>query len=555
MSNVGSATGLVAIPNPSKRYTQWNITEVYGAGTAPTNVHIVNVNDSVVDWSKNILYRVIAVDNTGVPTLEPISFTGVNGVKMEESVITTGPGLCSEGYRLYVNTKLIPSPCKIDCRVLINGSENAYIKLFKGVDITNSGNVISALFNSAGRMTTENIKLEPVAIPHKTNTAYKTVMSGYITEALADGEVVTAVIYDNKGQITSQFRLLVVNTEFVRDIDASKKHIVDIDLITPYLSSNNRLLIEFPIGMVTQSSSFLGRVTYNDGSSVTYPCDDTKFGLFGWDTFLSARLGDTTPLVLNYKLSELEYSDNIRLVDDRRFVSKKYQVKTVDSDQRYNVKLFVIPSWDTTSLSWQLSYWLYSLERTAAVDVTRLVEYASNSTPFNGKLFGTEQRLTVALNLDMLGPSYTYFRHVETFRITMLHPAVTGRVSSYYLLDYDNNSAVANRTLARITGNNDNYNLDLSNNSPDVHTLLNAWFYASEPLVYPFNESQAPRPTHFRLVIGNWTREVPIDDILNPVTRVNAAIHQGLAIHVEFLRVTPTSRLHMGRVGLISVFE
>lgn len=551
-TNVGSPSGIVGIPNPTQRYTRWSIHEVFGLGNEETNVYIVNVGDTVLDVKKSMEYVVIAVSPNGIPTLEPLLLSQVSGVRTEDTVLGSGPGLCSEGYRIYVNSKLIPSPFQIDSRVMINGSENAYVKIFRGHDVSNEGDVLSAMLNSAKRVTSENVPLETLDFRNKPNNTYKKPLGGWITEGVTDGEVVTCVVYTNSGTPSSKFRLIVVDTEFMRDIDESKKHIVDISLISPYISANDKLLLELPIGMVTQSASFLGKVTYNDGTFVTYPVDGTRFSLYGLENYVASRLNDVSPAVLNYKLSDTEFSNNVSIVEDRRFTNKTYRIKTVESNNRYNVKLYPLVRWNSGSLAWTLQWWLYSLDRTAPIDVTTHIEYGANSKAFNGKLFGEKQNLTVAINLDRLGPSYTYFRHVEHFGVTLLRPVISTPVSSYYQIDVDSDSSIGNKTMVQLTGTPGKWTLDLSNGFPNVQTLTQAWYYDAEPLIFPYNENVAPRPTHIRITIGTWVREMEIANALKPVTNVNVAIANGDPVTVEFIKVDRTTRLHLGRIGLVA---
>ena len=187
-NNVGSYTGIVGIPNPTRRYTQWHIREVYGLGGAATNVHIPNVDDTVLDLMNNRLYRVVSLSSENIPTLELVNLAGISGVGRTDTILGTGPGLCSEGYRIYVNNKVTPHPCFIDNRVIIPGSGNSYIKIFKGFDVTDSSHVVSGVFNSAKRMVSENIPLENVVIPHYPANTYKVATPAHLTETLEDGE-------------------------------------------------------------------------------------------------------------------------------------------------------------------------------------------------------------------------------------------------------------------------------------------------------------------------------------------------------------------------------
>lgn len=551
-NNVGSPTGIVGIPNPTRRYTQWHIDEVYGVGEKPTNVNIVNVNDTVIDTLNQTIYLVKAVSKTGVPSLVPMNFKDVGGITEEDTILGTGPGLCSEGYRIYVNNKVLPHPCFIDCRVLITGSENTYIKIFKGSDISDKGTIVSGVFNSANRMVSENIPLENVVIPHYTNTNYKVAAPGHFTETLSDGEVVTVVVYNNAGHPTSQFRLLVVNTAFVRNIDASKKHITDITLVTPYLSASDRLQVEVPVGMVTQSASFMGKVTFSDGTTETYPVNGDKFALHGFDSYIASRVGDSLPIILRYILSPGEFSNIAQAVGNRTFINKEYRLKTIESDNRYNIKLFVIPTWNRPDNKWELQYWLYNLRRDTVLDVTKSVEYVSNSRAFDGREFGSAQSLRVSFNMQKLGSTYSFYNHVETFTITLIQPVTSTNVTTYYTLEYDSDSIIGTKAIAQITGTSNNYTIDLSNGAASPSTLIQAWYRNSGPLSYPFNESQAPDPTHVRVVIGSWSREIPVDSLLNPIKGVNTAIANGTSVQLEFIKASGVNRLQLGKTGLVA---
>ena len=551
-NNVGSYTGIVGIPNPTRRYTQWHIREVYGLGGSVTNVHIPNIDDTVIDLMNNRLYRVISLSSENIPTLELVQFTGVSGVGRTDTILGTGPGLCSEGYRIYVNNKIIPHPCFIDNRLIIPGSENSYIKIFKGYDVSDDKAVVSGVFNSAKRMVSENIPLENVVIPHYPSNTYKVAVPAHLTETLEDGEVVTVVVYTSAGSVSLRFTLLVVNTEFVRNIDASKKHVTDISLITPYISDSDNLLVEIPLSMTTNSASFMGRVSYSDGSSTTYPVDGDKFTLHGFDTYVASRVGDNLPAILRYALSSTENASIIQTVDGKQFMNKQYSIKTVESDSRYSIKLFVLPAWDNVGLKWVLNYWLYSLSRDTVIDVTRFVESSVNSIAFDGRLFGSAQRLVLAFNIDNLGPSYSYYRHVETIEVTLNHPVTSSPVSSYYEIKYDNDSIVGAHVIARVSGPGNNYTLDLSNGFGDGNALVSRWYHGSSPLVYPFNEDRAPFPTHARIIIGTWSREVLISELALPITGVTAAIGNGTHVQVEFVRVSHLSRLELGKVALVA---
>lgn len=549
-------TGLpVAINNPERRNQLYGYDEVFGLGSESSNRHVVNPGDIIVNAPENEIYWVVSVTPDGIPTIQPLDFRGSNGATREEVVLGTGPGLASEAYRIYINNSVIPHQAFVDSRVVIPGSENSYMKLFRGYDISPEGTVVSGIFNSADRLTSENIPLEKVSLPHYGNHGYKVPVDGYVTHPLVDGEVVTAVIYTNSGEVTTRFTLLVVNTEFIRNLDASSKRIVDISLNTPYLSDHDTEVVEIPLGMVAQSSSFIGTVTYSDGSTQSHSVDGSKFSLHGYETFIASNIGEIAPAVLTYTLSEGELSNFIKQQGDKRFITKPYRIKTVESDSRHKVKLFLTPYWDKSEHIWVLDYWLYSLERNVCLKVNDLVETSVNTTEFDGEKFGVAQQLTLALNLDQLGPGYHYERHVETISITLLHPVSQQRKSTYYRLNYGSGDMVGLKAIGYVNGKAGDWTLDLSNGYDDVDLLLNYWYYNTSPLRYPFNESIPPHPTHVRITIGSWVRELAIEDVNKLITKVTANLYNGAGIYLEFVKISGLTRLELAKMSLIAVMS
>lgn len=548
---------IVQIPHPERRSQMYAYGEVYGLGNSKENRHVVNIGDIIIDAANNHLYWVIAVTPDGIPTIQALDFNGIDGVTRTEVVLGTGPGLASEGYRLYVNNKVIPHHAFIDSRVVIAGAENSYVKFFKGFDITATGEVVSGIFNSAAKLESENIPLERVTLPHYGDNGYKVAAPGYVTQPLVDGDTVTVVVYTNSGEVTSRFRLIIVNTEFIRNVDASNKRITAIALITPYLSENDAGLVEIPLGMVAQSSSFMARVTYSDGSTSTTPVDGQRFSLHGYETFVSSNLGEITPVVLNYDLSKGETSTFAKEQAGRRFITKPYRVKTVESDSRYKVKLYITPYWDKVDNLWRLDYWLYNLDRDMCIKVNDMVEIARNSKEFNGKNFGALQELSIAINLDRLGPTYQYERHIETISITLHHPISLVRRSAYYSINYGSGQMVGPNAVAYASGKAGNWTLDLTNGmvESELPLLMNYWYYNASPLLYPFNEDKAPAPTHVRIVIGNWVREVLVTDLMKPIKDVSATLYSGIGVNLEFVKISNLNRLELGKVSLIAILS
>lgn len=547
-------SGIVPIIDADRRFNTWLMSDVYTGELNSTGRSVPNVDDLVLAYDTGWWRCTHSDIETGYTILIPWSFNNIVNNVDETDIVIGGNSTTDDSYRIYVNTLKVPYTFSIDTRLKIYGSAASYIKIFK--DGKTSGPSISAVFDTAGSLVSENIQLESVIIPNTTVTAIKVPRPGNITDNLANGEVVNVVVYSNSGAVLAIFKVVAVNTNFVRTIDAGKKLITNIALISPYLSAGDDRLVEYPSNMTLDSSSLVGRVTYNDGSTQRYPVDGSKFKMLGLNNYVTTQIGQTVPLVLTYTLAVDEFANNVQEVGGTRFINKTYQLTTVDSDNLYSVKLFVVPIWNNSTDSYVLEYYLYSLDRDRIYKVTSYIEYGVNSTAYSGdaSMWGVAQQVTVSVNLDRLGSTFKYYRHVQDFIIT-LHQAGSNTTSSgYYTIEYDSNSVFGQISYANVTNSNTAGSIiDFSNNHTVVSQWLAAIYECCEPLYFPFGESKAPTPTHVKVLIGsNWSREIPISDALLPITDVNVPIVQGTTIRLEFIANYNAKRLQLATVGLIA---
>lgn len=548
---------ITPIIDKERRHEIWFKADIYTGEANSTGRYVPNIDDLVYDFASGY-WRVAAVDyNTGHSTLVPWNFTQLSGgITNNDVIIGGGTGIGTEHYRMYVNTSVVPYEFSIDVRLRIHGSSASYIKVFKENEV--HGTAISAEFNSAGVMVGENIRLENVIIPETNVTAIKTPKQGHLTEKLADGEVVSVVVYSNSGAVLSIFKLVVVNTNFVRTIDSGKKLITDVSLVSPYLNATDRTLLEYPSNMIIGSAGLTAVVTYNDGSTQRHNIGNGKVELHGTENYVSSQIGQTVPLVLTYKLSRDEYSNNVQQAGNERFISKSYRLHTIDSDSLYDVKLFVVPTWNRRSNQWNLDYYLGNLDRDYLYKVTEHIEYGVNSLPFNGarEAWGTAQRLTVALNLDRVSNSFNVYRHVTDFTITVNQAGGNPATNGYYVLSYDGDSIVREITTAnvrRLTGNT--FELDISGGLGSTRDWLRDVYLATDPLRYSFVEPTPPSPTHVKIYIGdNFSKELLLRDVLRrfEVSGVGMDIRTGDSIRLEFIHNTASKRMLLGTTGLIA---
>lgn len=535
-------------------HTRWNLKEIYN-GSDTGGSYTPNPDDEVWSWSGG-LYRVISVDyQTGLSTLEKHSDKNLNsGLREDDVLLSSKPGAPADTFRIYVNTSVVPHVMNFDNFLHVYGSNAHYLKVFKGTDIGVNADVISGQFNSSGIFITENILLDQVKDPEGTIRAIKAPQSGFVTDTLKEGEIVTVVIYSGSGEVLSVSKLVTVLSNSVRNIDASKKQITDISLITPFLSNTDNLLLEVPVNLTIESMPMQMGVTYNDGSRVTYPIGDDKAKLHGIENFISTEMGYTADLILTYTLGAGEYSNLVKAVGDRVFINKPYRLRTIDSDSAYSVKLFVVPKWNFGENAWELEYYMYTLDRDIYYRVTPFIEYSTTSAEFNGKTYNVPQVMQVSVNLSKVHSSYNYHRHTTSFQITLSQPASNVGAAGYYLLEYNNNSIVGSRAVARVNEFANVYTVDISQGLMSGGDILDSLYWNTEPLYYEHAEAKAPAPTHARVKVGdNWSRTLPVDELTDVMQNVDVAaldVRQGALVRIEWYRQTLTDILEVGTTGL-----
>lgn len=530
----------VPIVNQNRGWRFWSVVEIY-TGPTGTGEFVPNVDDAVWSWSEG-LSRVISVNYlNGLSVLQSHSFENSNGgVLASDILLGSGPGSLSESYRVYVNTDVVPPLMAFDTRLRIYGSNATYVKVFRGTDTGVNGHVISGMFTGM-TLNSENIPLETVVTPGVNNVAVKTIQQGWSIEALNDGEVVTCVTYDVNDNVLCVTKMIVKITNFIRSVDTSKKYVIGIELLSPFISVSNANLIECPVNMLMQSTSMQGKVIYNDGSNLVLPIDNGRFKIHGIDNYVSGEPGLENPVVLVYTLQPDEYSFIASAPSPSRFITENYTITTVEAQGAYSVKLFVVPKWVTSPVAkWDLDFYLYSLDRDTVLLATPYIEYSVTSPAFNGSLLDTPQNLTVAVNLSNVDPSYLYYRFLQSFTINLKASGSNGAASNYWQIEYEpsNFYGAGHKAKSELDiVNSPNRIVDISLGLVDVDDWLDEVYYPTKPLRYVNTEYTPPVPTHVRVKHGaSFVRELTLIDALLPINNVPSTAIQGGTMRLEFFR-------------------
>jgi hypothetical protein len=191
----------------------------------------------------------------------------------------------------------MPYRLAVDKRLRIAGSMVTTCRIFKGIDLSKDGIVISGVYNQNGLMLSQNVPLE--LISKSDNVSIKNVSRCFTTYKLNDGEIVTVVFYDSDGFVVHKKRLLIENTGFILGTESDIRYVSHIALDTPFLSSAKDKRIDYPINLPLSTINLIGVVYYNDGTINRLPVDGTKFSIMGLDNYNSTILGEKSELVLN----------------------------------------------------------------------------------------------------------------------------------------------------------------------------------------------------------------------------------------------------------------
>lgn len=544
---------IAPIFDPDRGWREWLKSDIY-TGALGTGRYVPNVNDKVFDWVGGI-FRVTAVDaGTGLSTLVAWSAPDNAGINLEEDIfLSSGPGGKAESWRLFIDKSVMPHTLTVDARIHIYSASASYIKVFKGTDITNTGIVISSYYDQSDNLLGENIPLENATVPDLNNVSIKAPKTGYTSYELNDGEPCTVVSYSDAGNVISTAVLLTKVSSFIRSMNAGQKYITGIELESPFLSSTNDRLLEIPNNITLDSVPLMGVVTYSNGDKLRLPIDGNKFTLYGRDTFISSIMGQRIPLVLDYRLS----SDEINYVSQsshNHHIPKDYEATTIEWNGTYSCKLFVFPVWNLGEDRYHLEYVLYNLDRELFFWVTPLIEVPENANVFNPLLFGSEQSLTVAIDIAQVNGLFTEYRHVQTFKVALLKPGnVNNFDESRWIITYDpaqnptyGPGLIAKSIYSSLLGY---WDVDIACEATSQEVWLQRIYYAGKPLFNPDEEALAPVPTHFRIftdlqlghhgeyAIGAWN---------TPIVIPAASLDNGEVVYIQFIKRTVTTDLQIG---------
>lgn len=531
------------IYQPDGRWCWWSIAEVY-TGVAGLHKYVPKVLDFVIDPSNYTVYRVEHLDPvTLIPTLLEIRPANMSFSISETDVLFgVGPGTQSDTYRVYIDTSVLPHILAVDIRLKVGGSMASYAKIFKGADLGDTGHVISKVYDNSGNFISENVPLELVAIDSHVNYSIKTISVCHAIEDLVDGEIVTAVIYNDNGHVVSKRQLLVENTSFIRSLNVSQKFVSHISIETPFISPTLDHVIEFPLNIPLNALNIMGLVHYSNGDILRLPVDGTKFRMYGLEQYLSTIVGQKVDLVLSYGLSveEVAYGG---VTSDGHFITEPYSLETINPNNSYTVKLFGYPKWIDDSVGYIMQWWLFNLDRNVFFDVTPYVKWAENTGAFDPKGYGYMQRKAVSINLRDISGSFKPFVHTQLVEIVL-----NGRPNDLENPWTVSHESVSNRPsygASLFAKKVNNTTVNIGANISEFVDWKQKVYLQAYPLLDRTIEINPPSPTHFVLTYAGTSIEYLITD-WNVDLNLGINLPQYSTVSIRFVKRTASGDMQLG---------
>ena len=535
---VTGSDGHAPMYDPESGWRIWAMHELY-LGVDGRLKYVPKVKDHVKDVDTLAEYKVVYVDPVSlIPTLEPI--------RVGESDLLTGPS--ADSYRVYLDTSVVPHILAVDARLRVAGSMCEYAKIYRGSDISSTGQVVSFLFDTNGDYLTDRIPLELASIDSHTNASIKVVTRCHTKEKMKDGERVTVVIYDSQGHVVAIRSLIVVNTSFIRNIGAGLKYISHIALESPFISTSNPNVLEYPINVPVQAFNMHGLVYYSDGSVVKHPVDGVRFKMLGLEPFVSTVVGQKIKLVLSYKLAQDEATYAAHS-SQGKFVTEGYDLITTQQDGAYTVKLFCYPVWVDSSIGYRLNWFMMDLNRDVLLDVTPFIYFNSNSDVFDGKNYTKNQMLSVRINLKDASRGLKSYIHTQVVYVALKAGGDSKGTRWLVASEINQNPYYGLGVVAKAKSLIPQlFSVNLASGCSNLSEWLEKVYLPTKPLMDRKKESQEPQPTHIVVHYGSSTQEWPIADF-NKDLQVTGSLDLHKNLYVEFTRKVGTDTLRLSIAG------
>jgi hypothetical protein len=530
-------------------FTSWGEQQIY-TGPTGTGQECPNVDDKVWSWTHGPMRCISLNVDTGIsiiePWIPPTNNVDSNGLDI---LLANGGHSPEEYYMLHVDNSVRPATITPDAKLRMYRKDADHVKYVIGYYDESTEEIISKQYDGAGNYINDRVNLEILQADEPNTVTVVTPVRSHTTHTLLQGQIVTAMTFNEQGGLISTTKMIVNITALFEKGLNSARYITGIELKSSWMRVDSNVL-DIPINLPVSSMGLMGEVTYNNGERIQHPIDGTRFSLYGLDNYVASVPDYNHTLVLSYQFDANEVSTTQSSTDSKH-ETKAYTIHTLPAKHEYNLKLYVYPHWDGNG--WILRYYLANLSRSEIVEVTSLVEYGtSNTSSFNPTLWGIEQTFTASIRLDEVDASFSAYRHVQSFKVVLFGiPKISNNASwmVHYQDGGDNAYGETLHAAQRLVTVND-YAFTLGSGQDTRDGWLALAYRNIVPLYDKAIETSAPNPTHFDVVIGTERKRYDIamwDEQLNFGTK----LYTGALLPVIWIMETEHKDLHLGMSGLM----
>lgn len=496
-ANALGSDGGIPIYNPSLGFKIWSEDQIFNGGPA-TNKYIPNLNDIVILFTNNqMTFTKVIGYNSDMTSIVQEQTLGSDPTSFSPNDIFTGigPGAPSDIYRVYVDSSVNPKRVNIDAMLTVSGTECRSFKLYKGSTVGSQGTVVSMRYNGSGSYVDDAVAMKPLQQNNSTTTLWG-FPEFHTNHILADGEVLTLVIYTDTGSVYHHRQLMVQNTDYFRTTDYSKKAIDHIALETVFMGVNDNI-IHYPINVTAGSVNMTCVVTYKDGTTQNVSIDGSRAKIFGFSEYQATYTGQQFEVALQYVIGANESYIGDGLNVDGTVITRVYQAVTSAQPGNYNYRLYCQPVFNMLATRYDLKWWLHNLDRNVSYDATGVVTVNEGLTPYDGTLFGSKQTLNVSVDVEDVNGSLAAYRHTQSLAVTLYGSPATHDTPFGVAYDINQSSLYGDRTYATISNNGSgNTIVNIAPGLSNLNDWIDRMYTRLRPSFDNSIEPNAPTPTH-----------------------------------------------------------
>lgn len=449
------------------------------------------------------LWYVSAIDPvTHKSTFKPISITssgtgGSGGGDGEDGDDGTGAIISygSDKYCVYQDTRTDPHRLVVDAKFLVYGNNLVEYALYRTKE-DGTEECISMYFDSAGQFHSNRIPLASISEEYPT---YKFPTNCHTTLDLTEGEPVTIRVFNNLGTIAAESTLFVRDAIWWNDLESHTNPIVSLDAECLQMRGDDFYIY------AQQDPSHLNirpYLTYANGTRKYLDIDNEQCFLYGLEDYIPSYPGKHQTLIIKYFLNHRETATvDTEGANGVKFLTCEKNLIVLRNENRYVVKLSVIPLWDQEHATWHLRFFAYNDERSAVYDVTDLVTI-NKDFPFDGTTtsFGREQHLVLDYDLQSIFNTDDPIKASQSLYITVW---ANDKYVKYTFRDSDDDNhiygvdgSITRRPILWYDEELAQYFIPTSVFA-NQEAVVESFYHLADPPFNPNTETQAPTPTHF----------------------------------------------------------